>query len=249
MIEEMEAGRIVNKKTREPIGERTIDFYSKAIDYLNDVAGDKLLATLENAEARDLVARMKLETLSDGTKRFGNSGKTIVEYFKTFQKVIASATDDRGNQLHPRNWNLAFIGLPKVNKRKQHCPTLMADEITHIVANAKGKYRVAAALLAGSNIRISELLALRIEKHISDDRSTLFIRRVEDERRSLVIEKRGTPRAVLLSIRDYVRLAAPEPEVLRILGEESEANGTDKLRSQQIDKIIRETRAKQTKRR
>ena len=76
-----------------------------------------------------------------------------------------------------------------------------------------------------------------------------LLRRVEDERRSLVIEKRGTPRAVLLSIRDYVRLAAPEPEVLRILGEESEAKGTDKLSSQQIDKIIRETRAKPTKRR
>jgi prevent-host-death family protein len=76
-----------------------------------------------------------------------------------------------------------------------------------------------------------------------------LLRRVEDERRSLVIEKRGTPRAVLLSIRDYVRLAAPEPEVLRILGEESEAKGTDKLSSRQIDKIIRKTRAKQTKRR
>jgi len=64
-----------------------------------------------------------------------------------------------------------------------------------------------------------------------------------------VIEKRGTPRAVLLSIRDYVRLAAPEPEVLRIIGEQSEAKGTDKLSSQQIDKIIQVRRAKQTKRR
>jgi prevent-host-death family protein len=76
-----------------------------------------------------------------------------------------------------------------------------------------------------------------------------LLRRVEDERRSLVIEKRGIPRAVLLSIRDYVRLAAPEPGVLRLLGEESRAKGKDKLSSQQIDKIIRETRAKQTKRR
>ena len=33
-----------------------------------------------------------------------------------------------------------------------------------------------------------------------------LLRRVDDERRSLVIEKRGTPRAVLLSIRDYVKL-------------------------------------------
>ena len=75
-----------------------------------------------------------------------------------------------------------------------------------------------------------------------------LLRRVEDERRSLVIEKRGTPRAVLLSIRDYVRLAAPEPDVLSVLGKESKAKGTDKLRSQQIDKIIRATRAKKTKR-
>jgi len=75
-----------------------------------------------------------------------------------------------------------------------------------------------------------------------------LLRRVEDERRSLVIEKRGTPRAVLLSIREYVRLAAPEPDVLRIIGEESEAKGADKLSSQQIDKIIRDTRAKRTKR-
>ncbi len=55
--------------------------------------------------------------------------------------------------------------------------------------------------------------------------------RVDDERRSLVIEKRGTPKAVLISIRDYVKLAAPEPEVLRIIGEESERNGTNTLTS------------------
>ncbi len=75
-----------------------------------------------------------------------------------------------------------------------------------------------------------------------------LLRRVEDERRSLVIEKRGTPRAVLLSIRDYVRLAAPEPEVLRIIGAESKAKGTDRLSSQQIDRVIRAVRTKKTKR-
>lgn len=46
---------------------------------------------------------------------------------------------------------------------------------------------------------------------------------VEKDRHSLIIEKRGTPRAVLLGLQDYVRLAAPEREVLRVLGEESGA--------------------------
>ena len=76
-----------------------------------------------------------------------------------------------------------------------------------------------------------------------------LLKRVEDERRSLVIEKRGQPRAILLSIRDYVRLAAPEPEVLRIVGEVSKAKGTDSLSSQQIDNIIRTARHKRAKRR
>ncbi|MGO9259424.1 MAG: type II toxin-antitoxin system Phd/YefM family antitoxin [Bryobacteraceae bacterium] len=72
--------------------------------------------------------------------------------------------------------------------------------------------------------------------------------RVEDERRSLVIEKRGAPKAVLLSIRDYVRLAAPEPEVLRVIGEESQRNGTDALSSREIDQVIKAARAKKPKR-
>jgi len=69
-----------------------------------------------------------------------------------------------------------------------------------------------------------------------------LLRRVEDEGRSLVIEKRGSPRAVLLSIRDYVRLAVPEPEVLRIIGKESKRKGTHKLSPRQIDQIIKTAR-------
>ncbi len=74
-----------------------------------------------------------------------------------------------------------------------------------------------------------------------------LLRRVEDERRSLVIEKRGTPKAVLLSIPDYVKLAAPEPEVLRIIGEESERKGTNTLTARQIEQVIRASRTQRSK--
>ena len=74
-----------------------------------------------------------------------------------------------------------------------------------------------------------------------------LLRRVADERRSLVIEKRGAPKAVLLSIRDYVRLAASEPEVLRVIGEESRQQGTDTLSSPEIDQVIKATRARKPK--
>ena len=75
-----------------------------------------------------------------------------------------------------------------------------------------------------------------------------LLRRVEDERRSLVIEKRGTPKAVLLSIRDYVKLAAPEPEVLRVIGEESERKGTNTLTARQIEQVIKASRTQRSKR-
>jgi prevent-host-death family protein len=69
-----------------------------------------------------------------------------------------------------------------------------------------------------------------------------LLRRVEDEGQSVVIEKRGRPRAVLLSVRDYVRLAVPEPEVLRVIGMESKSKGTNRLSSTQIDQIVKAAR-------
>src|ERR1700756_5704697 len=75
-----------------------------------------------------------------------------------------------------------------------------------------------------------------------------ILRRIEVERRSLVIEKRGTPAAVLLNIRDYVKLAAPEPEVLKIIGDEAKRNKTATLTSRQIDQDIKAVRLEKKKR-
>ena len=65
---------------------------------------------------------------------------------------------------------------------------------------------------------------------------------VDKQRRSFVIEKRGSPKAILLGIEDYIRLAAPEPEILISLGEASRRRGTDKLTMRQIDKVIKAAR-------
>ena len=75
-----------------------------------------------------------------------------------------------------------------------------------------------------------------------------ILRRVDSERRSLVIERRGAPAAVLLSLTDYVRLAAPEPEVLRAIGQEAKRNRTSSLTTRQIDQVIRSARTASKKR-
>jgi integrase len=173
-LAEIKAGRIVNSKTRKPIRANTVDAYSTAIAYLNGVVGSMSLASLDNPEARELAARMKTEKIGD-RRRFND--KTIVEFFRVFRRVIASSRDERLREVHPREWDLAYIGLPKVNKREQHRPTFTAKEISFIVANARRPlYKVLFALLAGSGLRIGELLALEIGKHISIDCSILYIR-------------------------------------------------------------------------
>jgi hypothetical protein len=70
-----------------------------------------------------------------------------------------------------------------------------------------------------------------------------MLEEVAEHRRSYVIEKRGNPQAVLLGIKDYIRLASPEPEILKAIGEASTRRGTSKITSHQIDRIVKQTRA------
>ena len=74
-----------------------------------------------------------------------------------------------------------------------------------------------------------------------------ILRRVTEEGRSLVVEG-GTPAAVLLNLRDYVKLAAPEPEILKIIGAEAKRNKTTALTPRQIDRIIQSARSAKKKR-
>jgi len=69
------------------------------------------------------------------------------------------------------------------------------------------------------------------------------LEQVAENRRSFIIQKRGSPKAVLLGIQDYIKLAAPEPEILKAIGAGSIRRGTDKLTRRQIDRIIQEARA------
>jgi len=173
-LAEMKAGRIVNKKTRKRIRPRTIDGYSTAVDYLNTVVGGSALASLDNPQAKELVARMKEEQAGE-KPRF--SDKTICEYFKVFTQVIASVKDEKAKHVFPREWDLAHIALPMVCQREQHRPTFEPEEIEFIVSNVKRPmYVLAACMLAGTGIRIGELLALEIGKHISSDCTVLSIR-------------------------------------------------------------------------
>jgi|SRR5579863_1045543 len=75
-----------------------------------------------------------------------------------------------------------------------------------------------------------------------------LLKRMASKRHGVVIARNGKPAAVLVSVLEYARLASPEPEVLRLLGEDSRRQGTDRLNAKQIDRVIRSVRASRSKR-
>ena len=90
---------------------------------------------------------------------------------------MASAVDDEGRQLHPRQWNNDFIRLPKVCKKEQHRPTVTPTELMEILSKTKQrKYFVLFALLAGTGLRIGEALSLR-RSDFGPDGRVLHVRR------------------------------------------------------------------------
>jgi hypothetical protein len=69
----------------------------------------------------------------------------------------------------------------------------------------------------------------------------------KNPKRRTATGKRKPAEAVLIGIRDFVHLAAPEPHVLRVVGEVSQRKGTDKLTSRQIDRLVKAARARKPK--
>lgn len=65
-----------------------------------------------------------------------------------------------------------------------------------------------------------------------------LIRRANREKTRFILGNPGEAAAVLVGIQDYIRTFAPEPEVLKIIGQQSKEEGTDKFTMRLIDREI-----------
>jgi len=172
-LEAMTSGEVVNSKKRTQIVANTICSYSTAIAYLNEQIGDMPLASIDNPEAKALVAAMKA-ALKDGKRRFSDS--TISYYFRIMRQVISSQMDEKFRPVHQREWNLAAIGLPRVNPKNQRRPTMTPQEMTTLLDKAEGQYLMIYFLNLVTGMRISEVVAIEMEKHIEPDCSIIYVR-------------------------------------------------------------------------
>ena len=155
-------------RRRKPVKPATISGWQDALNaWVLPNIGDKLLSEVSNGVMRELVAKM-----IDA----GLSPKTIVNYSQVVKLVVASAVTEDGEQIYPRKWNHDFIGLPIVQKEKQHRPTVTETELGEILASVKGRVHMLFALLAGTGLRIGEALGSKTSD-LSPDCRVLHIQR------------------------------------------------------------------------
>ena len=75
-----------------------------------------------------------------------------------------------------------------------------------------------------------------------------ILRRVKNNGERFVIDRRGEPQAVIMSLGDYIDALAPSPAWLKRLGAASERRGTDRLSMRQINAEIATVRREVRKR-
>ena len=97
------------------------------------------------------------------------SPKTQNEIAAVVKAIIGNCKNSEQEPLYPRQWNNEDLDLPVVHHTSQRTPIVTAEEIENAMANSRRPlYAVLFALCAGSGLRISEALALRLNSDRSD---------------------------------------------------------------------------------
>lgn len=161
-------------RSRRPVKANTATGWRTVINaHLNPAIGALPLGAVGNAVMKELVAKFR---------QAGLSANSIRDYTNVVKLVVASAVDENGDQLHPRKWNHEFIDMPiirSVTRRiisEAGLETLLGAIVDSAGRTAQ-KSLALVQLLAGSGLRIGELLGVRIDGDVSPDRMTIYVRR------------------------------------------------------------------------
>jgi hypothetical protein len=68
------------------------------------------------------------------------------------------------------------------------------------------------------------------------------MRRAKEKRDRFIVDKRGEPQVVIMGVKDFIDTIAPEPEFLRLIGEEAKRKGKNRFTMRQIQAEIKAAR-------
>lgn len=152
-----------------------MNFQTQAEKYMKEISLDVRPATLHvyrsmlDAQLLPALGAEELEGIGNKTAKMlvqrltaaGKSPATIRLAVCLMKQVLASATNDEGDALFPRQWNAKFIKAPKVTDQK--APVCALESAQRAVAGSEGQIRVLVALLGGSGLRVGEALAVTVQ--------------------------------------------------------------------------------------
>ena len=78
----------------------------------------------------------------------------------------------------------------------------------------------------------------RIDAHVARTQFGQIMDRAEEKNERFVVERWGQPAVVIMSVRDFIRAAAPPPDWLEKAWHGAKRRGVDKLTSADIDAKI-----------
>jgi Site-specific recombinase XerD len=157
--------RAVRKRDVAP---STLSDWERCLDtWILPTIGDLPLAAIKRTVTQELIDKMVAGNLSP---------KSIANYFAVVKMVFASAVDEDGQEMHPRNWRKMSLVIPQVNKRQQRRPCFTKDVMNHLANSTaiKPQIRMLFILCGSTGLRIGEALGIRIEK-ILDGGSRIII--------------------------------------------------------------------------
>jgi len=128
--------QVVQGRKRNPVKARTAQTWKSHLNYINSKIGSMQLADVNNRNMRDFVAQMASDQFSP---------KSIENYLAVIKSVVASALNERGEQIYPVRWNSEYMDLPVIED--QNAPSFTAAEIETIVEKAEGQDGVIYAVL------------------------------------------------------------------------------------------------------
>jgi integrase len=157
----------VENRRRKPLALSTLELWEGCLNnWINPNIGDLPLSEVNNAVLKSLVAKMVK----------GLSPKSIDTYSQVVKMVVASAVNDEGEEIYPRKWNNEFIDMPIVEEEKQNTPTFSTEVMKGLASWKKKRERMIFILCGAAGLRIGEALGIEIDKHISPDFLTIFIK-------------------------------------------------------------------------
>lgn len=78
----------------------------------------------------------------------------------------------------------------------------------------------------------------RIDAHVARTQFGQIMDRAIDNNERFVVERRGEPAVVIMSVKDFIRTAVPPPDWLERAWRGAKRRGLDKLTSEDIDAEI-----------